>query len=278
MNDLKSLLGSVNLSFMSLPTFTIFSLLDILVVAYFIYQILLWIKETRAWALFKGLLVLIIGSIVAYLFNLYTVTWIISKMFSVGIIALIVLFQPEIRKALEQIGRSSGKLSFLNAVPVETMQAKTVDEIILACKRMAADRVGALIVLERNVPLGEYEQTGIIIDGIVSSQLLNNIFEDKTPLHDGAVMIRGNRIMAACCILPLTQFEIGRQFGTRHRAAVGLSELSDAYVIIVSEETGDISIAYGGKLYKKLNEDEIRKMIKYNAETTKKKVRWKGRS
>lgn len=158
------------------------------------------------------------------------------------------------------------------------MLTKTVEEIITAASKMAAVRTGALILIEQDVPVGDLEETGIPIDGIVSSQLLINIFENKTPLHDGAVIIRNNRVAAATCILPLTQTEIGLDLGTRHRAAVGASEVSDAYIIVVSEETGHISVAHGGKLYRNLSPEKAARMISRSPGSSAKGIRfWKER-
>ncbi len=277
METLDGVLNALDLQYYSFPTITFSSILDILVVSVFIYYLILWIQKTRAWFVVKGLVLVLTISIFAYVLKLYTVTLIISKTINVGLIALVVLFQPEIRKALETLGRNSFDFSGGNGKQ-HNVTAKILDEIIIACTQMGKVRTGALIVLKQNYDLSDYESTGIPIDSVVTSQLLMNIFEDKTPLHDGAVIINNGRISAASCILPLTDRQIGQELGTRHRAAVGISEKSDAYVFIVSEETGAISIAKDGKLMKRLTAEEIRKIIKFN-ETTKpqKRVRWKGR-
>lgn len=237
-------------------------IIDVLIVSYIIYKIMLWIKETRAWSLFKGLIVLLVIFAFSSILNFSTLYWIISNTFNVGLIAVIVLFQPEIRKALEQLGKGN----FINAfVKSEDTQQKitedTINEVIKAAKIMAKVKTGALIVIEKEVPLGDFEQAGILIDALVSNQLLINIFENKTPLHDGAVIIRNNKIKAAACILPLSQNVTKHDFGTRHRAAIGASEVSDAYVIVVSEERGEISIARNGKLHKDLDEKQIRSIF-----------------
>ncbi len=254
--------SGLNLASLTMPKITTTDIMDILMVAYIIYRVMLWIKETRAWALFKGIIILIVISILAYLFKLYTISWLVNNAFSVGLVALIVLFQPELRKALEQIGR--GKIIPFNIAGEQTGTAinkDSVNAILKAARTMSNARTGALILIEKDVPLGDHENTGVPLDALISSPLLINIFEDKTPLHDGAVIIRNNRIAAASCILPLTQDEIGKELGTRHRAAVGVSEVCDGYALVVSEETGHISIARTGKLYRNLSDDKIRDML-----------------
>jgi len=271
-------MSELNLSTLSVPTLRITDVIDIGIVAFLIYIVMIWIKETRAWSLFKGIAVIIVVSIFSYQLHFYTISWIIEKTLSVGIIALIVLFQPEFRKGLEQIGKGNIVSSIFNNEEEGKILKKTIQEVITAAFKMAKVRTGALILLERDVPLGDLEMTGISIDAIVSSQLLINIFENKTPLHDGAVIIRNNRVAAATCILPLTQTEIGLDLGTRHRAAVGASEVSDAYIIVVSEETGAVSIAHDGKLYRNLSESDISKMISKGIKPTYKGIKlWKGR-
>ncbi len=277
METLDAVLNTLDLQYYSLPSLTISSILDILVVSVVIYYVILWIQKTRAWFVVRGLVLIFSISVLAYVLKLYTVTWIISKTINVGLIAVVVLFQPEIRKALETIGRNSFDFSG-NNTKTHNVTAKILDEIIIACTQMGKVRTGALIVLKQDYSLSDYESTGIQIDSLVTSQLLMNIFEDKTPLHDGAVIINNGRISAASCILPLTDRQIGQELGTRHRAAVGISEKTDAYVFIVSEETGAISIAKDGKLMKRLTAEEIRKIIKFNESTQpQKRVRWKGR-
>jgi len=229
-------------------------IIDILIISWLIYKVMMWIKTTRAWSLSKGLILVFFVFVAANYFELYTVKWLITNGISAGIIALIVLFQPEIRRALEGIGKNrlipafatnDSGLGFVNR------------EVLNAAFTMSGVKTGALIIIERDVGLGDHEKTGISLDALVSSELLVNIFEDKTPLHDGAVIIRGDRIAAAACILPLTQSEIGHNLGTRHRAAVGVSEVSDADIIVVSEESGGVSLAKEGKLYKNLSESAL---------------------
>ncbi|MDL2248558.1 diadenylate cyclase CdaA [Tyzzerella sp. OttesenSCG-928-J15] len=240
---------------------TLKDIVDILIVAYFIYKIILWIKETRAWSLFKGIILVLLISSLSFMFGFTTISWIVKTAINTGILAIIILFQPELRKALEQLGKGGFALSFLNDSTGSTIESDTVDEIIKAVYAMAKVRTGALILVERQVKLGDLEQTGIKVDAHVTAALLINIFEDKTPLHDGAVVIRNNRIAAASCILPLTASEIGKELGTRHRAAVGASEVSDTFAIVVSEETGYVSLASGGGLIRNLSPEDLRRRL-----------------
>lgn len=238
---------------------------------------MLWIKETRAWSLFKGVIVLLIIFAFAGILNFTTLYWIISNTVNVGLIAIIVLFQPEIRKALEQLGKGNFMSAFTKTE--ETMQkisSHTINEIIKAAKAMSKTKTGALIVIEREVPVGDFEQSGILIDGFISNQLLVNIFVNKTPLHDGAIIIKNNKIRAAACILPLTQSITSHELGTRHRAAIGASEVSDAYILVVSEESGEISIAKNGKLNKNLDEKQLISIFSsINVETVNKFKIWR---
>jgi diadenylate cyclase len=249
------------------------SIIDILAISVAIYKIMQWIRETRAWSLFKGVMTVLLLYALASILDAVTILWVMRMTFNVGLIALVVIFQPELRKALEQLGKGKFLSAFLkNSENAASLPTHTADEIIKAAQSMASVQTGALIVIERNVALGDHEQTGIPVDAIVSSQLLINIFEDKTPLHDGAVIIRGGRIAAAACILPLTKVEIGHELGTRHRAAVGASEVSDALAMVVSEETGAISIAEGGRLQRGLDEEQIRGVL-LRGENEKNRIR-----
>lgn len=281
MSFINDIFGQIVFSIQEIgfPQITFSSIIDVALVSYIIYQALIWFKETRAWSLFKGIFILIIISSIAYLFDLYTITWIISNTFNVGVIALIVLFQPEIRRGLEQLGTTRGALGLSLAGEFnDKISANALDEVLSACEKMAQEGTGAIIVIQNEVPLGEHQLTGVPIDAIVSKQLLLNIFEDKTPLHDGAVIIKNNKISAASCILPLTKKAIGSNLGTRHRAGVGMSEVSDAFVIIVSEETCSISLAYGGKIQKGMSIQDIKKTIRYSDnEEDKSKKRKKTR-
>lgn len=272
MEFVEGILMSLDLSLFSVSSIKISDAIDIFIVAYFIYRFMLWIKETRAWSLFKGILILIFLKFLFLIFDFYTLTWILNGVFTTGLLVPLVLFQPELRKVLEELGK--GKFIYGG---VESEDA-VIKEILIAANIMSEVRTGALICIENDVALGEFEQTGIPIDAVVTAQLLINIFEDKTPLHDGAVIIRHNRIMAAACILPVTSEEIGKELGTRHRAAVGLSEVSDASVLIVSEETGAISIAKNGKLNKDLTNEELLEMLTIPVKPVPKKfVLWRGK-
>lgn len=265
MNPMGNLIRKMNLSTLSIPSIHITDVIDIIIVAIVIYTVIHWIKETRAWSLFRGLMVIALFSLLSYNLHFYTITWIIERTFSVGVIAVIIIFQPELRKALEQLGAGgfSSVTGLLQTKAAEDrLSPQDANEIANACVKMAEARTGALIVIERNVPMGDIvSASGVNVDAVISSQLLINIFEDKTPLHDGAVIIRDNRVAAASCILPVTQSEIGQELGTRHRAAVGASEVSDAFIIIVSEETGKISVAREGKLEKGISETVFRQEL-----------------
>jgi diadenylate cyclase len=236
--------------------------IDILVVYYVFYKITQWIRETKAYTLFKGVTILILVYGAAILLELITLQWIMQVTFNIGLIAIVVIFQPELRKALEQLGK--GKyLAFLKVADKNTtnFSANSAEEIVKAVKIMSGVKTGALIVIEQAQAVWEQGSSGVALDSIISSQMLLSIFEHNTPMHDGAVIIRHNRIAAAACILPLTQMEIGKEFGTRHRAAVGVSEESDAIALIVSEETGRVSIALGGSLRKDLSEKQVREIL-----------------
>lgn len=244
-------------------TMDIADYIEILIIATMIYYILVWMKTTRAWSLLKGILVIGAFLFVAWFFHMNTILWIAQNVLSFAIIALLIVLQPELRKALEELG----KKNFFSTIfqfdstkrDTELFSDKTINEIVRACVEMGRVRTGALIVIEQQVSLKEYERTGIDVDGIVSSQLLINIFEHNTPLHDGAVIVRGNRITSATCYLPLSDsLSLSKELGTRHRAGVGISEVSDSMTIIVSEETGKISVAHEGNIIRNLDGDRLR--------------------
>ena len=250
----------------SIPEIRITDIVEMIIIAVIIYNLMLWIKNTRAWALLKGILVLLGFVLLAYLFKMNTILWLADKTINVGIIAVVVIFQPELRRALEQLGRNK-VLGFLvsdnDKMLEEKFNSKTMNEIVKASFEMSKVKTGALIVIERKTPLAEYERTGILVDGVVTSQLLLNIFEHNTPLHDGAVVIRGNRIVAATCYLPLSDnMTISKDLGTRHRAGVGVSEVSDSVTVIVSEETGNVSVAFDGGLKRGMDPDALREELK----------------
>lgn len=278
-SGINAFFDSLNLSKLSIPSIRVSDIIDIIIVAIFIYIIMNWIRETRAWSLFKGMIVILILSVLSFRLNFYTTYWIIQETFSVGVIAILILFQPEFRKGLEQIGKGSlTKTLFNNNTQDQVIQKNILDEILTACFNMGKTKTGAIIVVEQKVALGDFEESGVPIDAVITSQLLINIFQDKTPLHDGAVLIRNNRIKRAACILPLTQSEIGLDLGTRHRASVGASEVTDAYIFVVSEETGAVSIAHNGKLYRNLTKQQIEEIFTNQQKQINKKINiWKGR-
>ena len=242
-------------------TIGILDVIDTGLVAYFLYRIYLMLKNTRAAALVKGLLVLVSLMLISKWLNLHVINWILEKAMTMVMVALPVVFQPELRRALEQIGR--GRI-FRKIGEVDEQEIRDMIEAATsAAVIMAQRKVGALIVFERQVGLEERIETGVKIDGLVSDSLLLNIFEKDTPLHDGAVIIRGNRIVAASCLLPLTDSRnLSQELGTRHRAAIGISEQSDALVLVVSEKTGSMSITRNGEIYRYLQADDVRDMLR----------------
>ncbi len=246
-----------------IPKMNITDIIEIIIISVVIYYIINWFKTTRAWVLLKGILVLLFFMGIAAIFKLNTILWIFENTINVGIIALIIVFQPEFRRVLEQLGRRNivSSLFSFDEQKDKTgrFNEKTINEIVKASFEMSKTKTGSLMVIEKQVALGEYERTGIKLDGVVSSQLLENIFEHNTPLHDGAVIIRGNRIVAATCYLPLTDsIQVSKELGTRHRAGLGISEVSDSLTIIVSEETGHVSVAVAGKLVRNIAPDHLR--------------------
>ena len=273
-------------SVLSIPNIYIMDWVEILIIAFMIYHITIWLKDTRAWMLLKGILVILLFSLVANILNLSVILWILSKTISVGIIAVIIVFQPELRRALEQLGRKNLLTSFISFDDQrdknERYSEKTINELIRATFELAKTKTGALIVIEQDIPLNEYVRTGIVMDSIVSSQLLVNIFEHNTPLHDGAVILSGDRIVAATCYLPLSDnMLLSKDLGTRHRAGVGISEVTDSFTIIVSEETGKVSVAVGGAIQRGLDADTLRQKLnarRMKRAVTNKKFRiWKGK-
>ncbi len=274
------------LAWISFPSIGILDIIEIGILAFLIYHLILWIKDTRAWNLCKGLLILFGFFILAYVLQWHVILWLFTNTMGVGITAVLVIFQPELRRALEQLGRQNIKLQFFTAEESEDADerytAKTVQELVRACSELSKTKTGALIVLEMDTALGEYERTGIVIDAVVTSQLLINIFEHNTPLHDGAVLIRGNRVSSATCYLPLSDnMQLSKALGTRHRAGVGVSEVTDSITLIVSEETGHISVAIAGKLRQNVDKELLREILtegrSSTAETKKFKLFRKGR-
>lgn len=270
---------------LSLPDIRITDIIEILIVAFAIYHVITWVKKTRAWMLVKGLIVLLIIWLFATILQLNVILWIFYKSINVGIIAVIIVFQPEFRKALEELGQNNLVAPLFNLNESkdknERFSPEVVESIVKATFDLAKTKTGALMVIEGDVSLGEYEKSGIPIDSLISSQLLINIFEHNTPLHDGAVIIRGNRIAAATCYLPNSDnMQLSKDLGTRHRAAIGVSEVSDSLTIIVSEETGKVSIATGGTLIRNVDGDYLKSKLTMSNDkgTETKKIKlWKGR-
>ena len=257
---------------------------EILIIAVLLYYALVWMKTTRAWVLLKGLVVILIFLLLAYFFRMTTILWMAQNVLGFAVTALIVVLQPELRKALEELGKKniiSSVLPFDNNHRVdEGFSEKTINEITKACVEMGKVKTGALIVIEQKVSLRDYERTGIDVDGIVTSQLLINIFEKNTPLHDGAVIVQGNRVTYATCYLPLSDnMRLSKDLGTRHRAGVGISEVTDSMTVIVSEENGKISVAYEGMLSRGLTAEELEEKLRsIQKKPTDEKAhkRWKG--
>ncbi len=273
------------LIWLSFPKINTTDIIEICILAFLIYHVVKWIKTTRAWTLVKGLVVIMVFWLIAVIFDLNVITWIIRNTINVGIIAIVIIFQPELRKALEQLGQKNIMKSIITFDDSKDRSEKfsdhTLNEIVRATFELARTKTGALIVLEEDTPLNDFESTGIFIDSLVSSELLINIFEHNTPLHDGAVLLRGNRIAAATCYLPLSDnMQLSKELGTRHRAGIGISEVSDSLTIIVSEETGKVSIAKGGKLIRNVDGDYLRTKLadaQRKTNEVKKLKLWKGR-
>ena len=253
---------------LSLPkNIGLIDVVQVLLIAVVVYYFILWIKQTRAYTLFKGMILIVLIVMIAALTGMETILWIFRNISTVVLVALVVIFQPELRKMLEQLGEKNtlSMLGMLNREKegIERLSEQSVEEIVRACYEMGAVKTGALIVLERDIVLSEYEKTGIEIDAKISSQLLINIFEHNTPLHDGAVLVRNDRIQAATCYLPLSDnLSLNKNLGTRHRAAVGISEVSDALTIIVSEETGNVSYAQKGRINTGVTQTELKEQLR----------------
>lgn len=268
----------------SFPKVSVIDILEIVILAFVIYHVALWIKNTRAWTLLKGIIVLLTCYVISYILGMNVIVWIFERTISIGITALMIVFQPELRRALEELGQ---KKIVSTLIPFddtrnqnERFSDRSINEIVKATVEMAKVKTGALIILEKDIDLSEYERTGIKLDSTISSQLLINIFEHNTPLHDGAVIIRGDRIVSATCYLPLSDnMGLSKELGTRHRAGVGISEVTDSLTIIVSEETGKISVAVGGKLLRNIDGELLKKKLTEmqgkNGDEPEKK-RWRG--
>lgn len=277
------------LSFISISDIKIrwTDIVEIMIISFLVYEVMVWIKNTRAWSLLKGIIIILVFIFVAALFRMNTILWIVQNVMNIAVIAGVIVFQPELRQALEQLGRKKFLTTILPFDPgkntEERFSDKTIDEIIKACFEMGKAKTGALIVMQQSDRLDDYTRTGIPLDSLISSQLLINIFEHNTPLHDGAVIVSGNRIVAATCYLPLSDnMRLSKDLGTRHRAGVGMSEVTDSLIIIVSEETGRMSIAWNGELFRNSDAEKLReKLIILQNKTVveEKKFRiWKGRA
>lgn len=245
--------------------------IDIAIVTYIFYRLILLIRGTRAEQLLKGLIILLLAWAASGLLGLRTINWLLQGLMTMGLIAIPIIFQPELRRALEHLGR--GKLFQRNLYEYEDEEfKKLLDELLKAIPVLVKKKIGALIVLERETGLKDIIETGIKINGIVTAELLINIFMPRSPLHDGAVIIRGNVVAAAGCFLPLTENpNLSKELGTRHRAGLGITEISDAIAIIISEETGVISLAYNGRLTRYLDEKTLRSTLLNFYSTAKKK-------
>ena len=243
------------------PELRFTDILEILIITFLIYQIMVWIKNTKAWMLMRGILALAGFILVAAILQMHTILWLAKEAAAVMAVAAVVVFQPELRRGLEKLGEKQMLTSMLPFDSKERVRFsdETVDSIVRAVFSMSKVKTGALIVVEQLIQLTEYESTGIQMDCLISSQVLINIFEHNTPLHDGAIIVRNDRIVAATRYLPLSDnMELSKDLGTRHRAAVGMSEVSDAMIVVVSEETGGVSVAQGGRLSRNLTEAELR--------------------
>lgn len=249
---------------LNIPKIYFVDVVQIIILAIIIYECIIFIKNTQAWTLFKGIIILIVISLVIKLFNFNVLFWIISHSLTILIFTAIVIFQSEIRTALDKLGRKKiTKLFFSKAEQISSLYSEqSVTEIVDACYEMAQDKTGALIAIEKDVKLNDFEKTGIKIDAMISKQLIVNAFEHNTPLHDGAMIIRDNRIVAATCYFPLSKnLNINKNLGTRHRAAIGVTEVTDCMCIIISEETGSVNVAIQGVLQEDIEKDKLRNLL-----------------
>ncbi len=245
----------------NIPDVSITDVIEIFIIAYFMYHLLVWVKNSRVWMLIRGVLFIMLFFLIAAILQMNTILWLGERLISVAVTILIVVFQPELRRVLEQIGRRKITSIFswnLLKTGAKKFDDSTITGMVSACYEMGAVKTGALIVVENDMQLTEFERTGISLDALVTRQLLINIFEKNTPLHDGAVIVRGDRVISATCYLPLSDnMALSKDLGTRHRAAVGISEVSDSLTIIVSEETGTVSYAREGRIVRDVKEDEL---------------------
>jgi len=274
---------------LSLPKMNAMDFVEIILIAVLFYYVIKWIKTTRAWVIVKGLIVLLLVWILATVLKFDVILWLFTNTIGVGITAVLILFQPELRRVLETLGQR--KILSLDLFMEgkdkknEKFSQDTLNELVRGTFELAKTKTGALIVIEQDISLEEYAQTGIMVDGLITSQLLINIFEHNTPLHDGAVIVRGDRIVSATCYLPLSgNMRLSKDLGTRHRAGVGISEVTDSFTIIVSEETGKVSIARGGNLIFNVDGDflrakllELQKGKEQEVKTKKRFPLWRGK-
>ncbi|WP_157842802.1 MULTISPECIES: diadenylate cyclase CdaA [Bacillus] len=255
------------------------SILDILLVWFVIYKLIIVIKGTKAVQLLKGITVIVIVRILSSFLGLSTLQWLMDQALTWGFLAVIIIFQPELRRALEQLGR--GKLFSRSGVPEEEEHVKTVEAVVKSVQYMAKRRIGALISIERETGMGDYIETGIPLNAKISSELLINVFIPNTPLHDGAVILQKNQVAAAACYLPLSESPfISKELGTRHRAALGISEVTDSLTIVVSEETGSISLTKNGELHRDLDPNAFSELLTKELQATSKNAsstRWQWR-
>ncbi len=260
------------------PIEALVALVDIAIVSYVLYRFFMLIRGTRAIQLLKGIVVLLIATTVSGWLQLYTIHWLLEKVQLALVVALPIVFQPELRRALEQIGRGGFFVRGLSALGREDV-SRLIGELTRAAELMSRHRVGALMVVERETGLSEYTETGIKVDALVSAEFLYNVFVPNAPLHDGAVIIRGNRVLAAACFLPLSEApDLSKDLGGRHRAAIGITELSDAVAVVISEETGSISLANDGKLIRNLDPKTLQEMLTALCEPKARALRpWWGR-
>lgn len=288
MNNITYFFESISdkyFSSLTIPNITFVDVVEIVIISVLIYHVLLWIKTTKAYNLLKGIGILFAFVAVAAIFRMNTILWLAEKAINVGIIALVVIFQPELRRALDRLGKQNVLINFFQFDTTKQEKRftdKTLNELVKASYEMGRVKTGALIVIAMDDPLSDWIRTGIDVDAIVTSQLLINIFEKNTPLHDGAVIIQGgrgsednDRVVSATCYLPMSDnLELDKELGTRHRAAVGMSEQSDALTIVVSEETGKVSVAIEGKLMRDISSDELEKSLRAIQVTHEKLTTW----
>ena len=244
-----------------IPQIGVNDIIDILIVAFLFYTVMRLIRSTSAARIARSILLLLVATGLTEIFKLYTLNWILSKILEIGVIALVIMFQPELRRMLERFG---GRFftNLISSGGAASPEQQAIEATVAACEIMSKEKVGALLIFGRSMPLDEYFKTGTIVDAKVSDQLLRNLFFKNSPLHDGAVIVRGSRVAAAGCVMPLTEnTHLPSDIGTRHRAGIGSSEVSDAVVVIVSEETGTISVAIGGMLKRHLAPKTLEKLL-----------------